>query len=229
MNFENEHLIRQQDIIPMNVLGERITIIGAGAIGGWTTLALAKMGFCNLTVMDFDIVDTVNMNAQFYRFKDIGKPKVMALAELVDEFTNVKIAAKNERYHGLPCQGIVIAAVDSMLVRKQIWDSHIVQPWGTRAIIDPRMGAEAALLYVMDPRDGQDREEYPKALYLDSEAVQERCTAKATIYTANLLSGLVVKAVKDILTKPNYLRVAQWDIANDTFLAFRKGEVPTIP
>jgi molybdopterin/thiamine biosynthesis adenylyltransferase len=224
MSFKNEHLTRQMDIIPMDILGEKITIIGAGAIGGWTTLALAKMGFCNITVYDFDKVDTVNLNSQFYRRKDIGKPKVAALQELVEDFTGVKIEAYETRYSGGIFPGIVIAAVDSMEVRRLVWAQHANKSPFTKAVIDPRMGAETALLYVMRPMNLKDQTAYEKTLYSDSEAVQERCTAKATIYTANLLSGLAVKAVKDLLTRPDYLRSAQWDIAQNDLLCFKAKE-----
>ena len=226
MNFSNEHLTRQLDIVPLDILGEKITVIGAGAIGGWTTLALAKMGFSNIAVIDFDKVDTVNMNSQFFRFKDIGKPKVLALQELVSDFTEIKITAVNDMYTSASFSGTVISAVDSMKVRKQIWEAHVSNPYATRAIIDPRMGAQQALLYVMDPKSQKDREDYPKSLYTDDAAEQERCTAKATIYTANLLSGLVVKAVKDILTRKDYLRIAQWDIAENDFAGFKAPVKP---
>jgi molybdopterin/thiamine biosynthesis adenylyltransferase len=221
MSFTNEHLTRQLDIIPTHILGEPITIIGAGAIGGWTTLALAKMGFTNITVWDHDVVDTVNMNSQFYRLADIGKAKAVALQNLVQDFTGTKVLIWPGRYEKGAFPGIVISAVDSMTVRKLIWDNH-QRSYGTRAIIDPRMGAEQALLYVMKPTAEDDREAYPKTLYSDTEAEQERCTAKATIYTANLLSGLVVKAVKDLLTTPNYLRTAQWNILKNDVMLFSK-------
>lgn len=221
--FQNEHLTRQMDLVPLSVLAEPITIIGAGAIGGWVTLALAKMGFANITVFDFDKVDTVNMNSQFYRFIDIGRSKVNALYTLVDDFTGVKIQAKNEPYERGAFRGIVIAAVDKMSVRRKIWEEHVKSPYATRAVIDPRMGAESALLFVMDPKSDKDKADYSKSLYDDDSALQERCTAKATVYTANLLSGLVVKAVKDLLTQQDPLRTAQWDIANNQFLAWTRS------
>lgn len=221
MSFSNEHLTRQLDIVPIDILGTKITIIGAGAIGGWTTLALAKMGFCDITVYDFDKVDTVNMNSQFFRFSDIGKPKVMALKDLVKDFTGTEITAKGEKYESGMFTGIVISAVDSMAVRKQIWENHKLKGFFTKAVIDPRMGAESALLYTMRPTLTKDIEDYEKALYSDENALQERCTAKATIYTANLLSGLVVKAVKDLLTRPNFLRIAQWNIAENDVMLFK--------
>lgn len=224
-NFLNEHLTRQLDLVPLDILGEPITIIGAGAIGGWTTLSLAKMGFSNIEVYDFDHVDIVNLNSQFYRHKDVGSLKVAALQELVFEFTGTKIDAKPKRWEGEVFRGTVISAVDSMAVRRAIWEAHAKEPYSTRAIIDPRMGGESALLFVMKPMEEKDIKAYPNSLYSDEDAVQERCTSKATIYTANLLSGLVVKAVKDILTGKEYTRTLQWDIASNRMEAFnQRGE-----
>jgi molybdopterin/thiamine biosynthesis adenylyltransferase len=127
-NFDNEQLTRQLDIIPVDVLGEPITIIGAGAIGSFTALSLVKMGFGNIRVFDFDTVDVVNLNSQFYRFKDIGKLKVRALADLIHEFTDVRIEAIGKPYTGGVFAGIVISAVDSMQIRKLIWDEHVKSP-----------------------------------------------------------------------------------------------------
>jgi molybdopterin/thiamine biosynthesis adenylyltransferase len=223
MKLTNEHLTRQLDILPVECLGMKITIIGAGAIGGWTTLALAKMGFSDLTVFDHDRVDIVNLNSQFYRFSDIGKLKVQALHDLVLDFTGVAIDAVPTRYAAGCHSGIVVSAVDSMAVRKLIWDEHKDRSPGTKAIVDPRMGAETALLYVMNPMSGVDQQAYERSLYGDSEALQEACTAKATMYTASMLSGLVCKAVKDLVTTQTYLRTAQWDIAKNEFLGFSRG------
>lgn len=218
-----DYLLRQLEIIPLSCLGEPITVIGAGAIGGWTTLALAKMGFCNIKVLDFDKVDEVNINSQFYRISDIGKLKVEALRDLVRDFTGTEIAVHNVVYEVCQFPGIVVSAVDSMKVRSQIWKAHSLKSMGTKAIIDPRMGAETALLYVMNPMDDKDIKTYEKTLYEDKDAVQERCTNKAVIYTANLLSGLVAQAVKDVAVGKDYLRLAQWSIKDFQLQAWKKG------
>jgi molybdopterin/thiamine biosynthesis adenylyltransferase len=221
-SFSNEHLTRQLDLVPIDKLGTPITIIGAGAIGSWTTLALAKMGFGSIKVFDFDKVDTVNLNSQFYPFDSVGQYKVAALSKLVKEFTQVEITPIALRVPESHFPGIVICAVDSMSVRRQVWETHKgTSPW-TKAIIDPRMGAESALLYVMNPMDSKDHKAYEKTLYSDTEAVHEPCTAKATIYTANLLAGLVCKAVKDLITTDDYLRTAQWDIKGNQLECFTR-------
>lgn len=223
--FENEHLTRQLDIIPVDVLGEKINIIGAGAIGGATALILAKMGFCDITVYDHDTVDVENINCQFYRFSDIGKKKVEALKEIVKDFTGIEINIVPKKYSSGMLNGIVVAAVDSMEVRKMIWNNHKEFSIGTKLFIDPRMGAEDALCFAMDPMDDKDVTSYEKTLYSDSEAVQERCTAKATMYTAQALSSHVAKVVKDFLVpqeESGYVRNMQWSLRLNDQKCFRK-------
>lgn len=210
-------IIRQKDIIPSNVLMESITIIGAGAIGSFTCLSLAKMGFENITVFDFDNIEEENMNCQFYRQGDIGKNKVDALKEQIKDFTGVNILAFNDRYRGGDFQGIVISAVDNMYTRRLIWES---QGKNTRMVIDPRMGAENGLLYTMDPKVKRDRISYEKTLYSDDQALHEPCTAKSTTYCALLLSGLVAKTVKDIVTGNPYCRTAIWSVKENKFTSW---------
>lgn len=227
MTENKEHLIRQWEILPPEKMTAPITVIGAGAIGSFVVLALAKMGFEDITVWDFDTVSLENMNCQWYRFEDIGKPKVVALKKIIEDFTKTSIkecpfAWTPEVLFGLQ-GGIVIAAVDSMKVRKQIWEAA-KESSNVHWIIDPRMASEYALCYVMDPTDLDDVRSYEKTLYSDENAVQERCTAKATMYTATMIAGYVAKAVKDIVTGGKYARVTHWDIAMNNMLNWAKKE-----
>lgn len=218
-----ERLTRQLDLIPIECLGERITIIGAGAVGSWTALALAKMGFGNIDVWDDDVVDVENMNCSLYRVGDVDSLKVDALGDLIETFTEIQIGAHDEKWiAGKPLSGIVIMAVDSMAVRRAIWENHVGKAVATRFIIDPRMGAETALLYVMNPMDQKDVDSYAKTLYTDEEALREPCTRKATAYCALGLSGLIAAQVKSIVTKQPYSRITQWDIPAGALQAWRK-------
>lgn len=207
-----DHLARQYDILPEQSLSQPITIIGAGAIGSFVVLSLAKMGFRNITVYDFDEVSVENMNCQWYRFADIGKAKVLALHELIYDFTQMRIVPINEKFVDQELTGIVISAVDSMAVRQTIWNKVRGNP-DVKWIIDPRMASEYALSYVMDPCNEADQISYAKTLYTDENAIQEPCTHKAIMYTATMISGHVAKHVKDLVTNKPYARVTNWDIA----------------
>lgn len=215
--FKQEFLTRQAEIIPDKVHSTQITVIGAGAVGSFTVLSLAKMGFNNITVYDFDKIDEENMNCQFYRHTDIGRPKVEALQELVYAFTGQKITVHNKRITKADemFTNIVISAVDSMEVRKLIAETiHY------KHLIDPRMGAEYAVMFAIG-EDLNQRANYIKHMYTDTDAVHERCTAKATMYTVNLLAGQICKAVKDITTGSAYIKNFDWNIKNNTLTSFR--------
>lgn len=214
MISENIHLTRQMDLIPLKCLNQKINIIGAGAIGSFTALSLAKMGFTDITVFDDDKIDIENMNCQFFRHSDIGKPKVVALEELIKDFTNVDIEIVNDRWSGAKLDGIIISAVDSMSVRKQVFDTHFNNAFNTKLVIDPRMGAETAIIASYSPLAIKEGETYSKALYSDSEAIQERCTAKSTMYCALGLSAMVCSVVKAFVTGNDFPKWKAYDIAN---------------
>lgn len=210
-------LTRQFDLIPVDRLGQKITIIGAGAVGGWAALTLARMGFLNLTVIDFDRCSVENMNCQPWRIKDIGRPKVEVIQEMIRDISEVDIEAVNDRFTGKDLGGIVISSVDSMEVRRMIWESQR----SASHVIDPRMGAEVCALYVMRPDHELDTKAYEKTLYSDNAAVQEPCTRKATAYCAMPLAGLVCAQVKAIATGNPYSRITQWDIPAGDFKSWR--------
>ena len=224
MEIKNANLTRQSDLIPTKVLGEKITIIGAGAIGSLVSWSLAKMGFLNQTVIDFDMIEVENMNCQLYGRDHVGRSKVDALQYIIERDTGFKIETVFDKYTGgVTFPGIVVSAVDSMEVRKTIWNAHKNMGVGTKFIIDPRMSIENCLQYTMDPMDPTDAEEYEATLYSDDEAVQEPCTNKATIYTSLLLSGHVVKTIKDLVLGLPYARIMNWSIAKNDYVVFNKG------
>ena len=213
--------MRQFAIIPMEILETPITVIGAGAIGSHTVKALAQMGFTDITVYDDDTVELENLNSKGYPISALGKPKVEALARIVHEYTETEIKTVNARYAGGIFRGIVVSAVDNMATRRLLWEAHAAKGLQTIAIVDPRMGAEMAMLYTMRPMEPRDQETYVKTLYSDAEALQEPCTAKSTIYTALLLSGHVVKAIKDLLTDSlRYPRIVAWNIRENDYELF---------
>lgn len=193
---------RQMELVNNSKLEKtRISIIGAGAIGSIVAVSLAKMGCTSLTVWDFDTVEEVNLPNQWFRPKDIGQPKAEALKAIVADWTDVRIDARNERYTGQPIdKGIVISAVDSMKARKTIWTATKYKSKHPR-FIDTRMAAEVGQVYFVNPIDPDDVRFYEESLFDDDEGLQERCTARAIMYTplgvAAIVSGKVKKFVMD--------------------------------
>lgn len=220
-------LMRQFDIIKPELLDQKITIIGAGAVGGWTALFLAKMGFRNFDIFDFDKVEIENVGSQIYRPEDIGRMKASSLAHIINKFivdipdqTAPIMQFRIKKYIGEEVlSGIIICAVDNMVTRSLVWKKHKNNKQDCM-IIDPRMAAEFATIYCMNPTKQEDIISYEKTLFEDSEGVQEPCTGKSTMYTAGIMAGLICKIVKDIVTKNPYSRVTNFNIAANSMETF---------
>lgn len=210
--MQEKYLIRQWELLDAKKLGQVINVVGAGAIGSFTALALAKMGFENICVWDDDEVSEENMSCQFYRLSDIGKPKVEALREIIKDFTGVAIDIKNKKYESGQLKGIVIMALDNMKARALVWNNHAEMSIGTKLIIDGRMGSLDALAFAMNPLDPKDCSTYQKTLYSDEAAVQERCTAKSIMFTVLAISSHIAKIVFDFVNEKPYARTMQWSI-----------------
>jgi molybdopterin/thiamine biosynthesis adenylyltransferase len=216
--MKDKYLTRQSELISSQARDTSIVIVGAGAVGSFVSLALAKMGYIKQMVIDYDQIDPENMNCQFYRESDIDLPKVVALNMLIKDFTGETIQTKYEKIGPSDTlqSDIVISAVDNMEVRK-----HLFETSACKYLIDPRMAAEYATMRVVDMSNEEDKKNYAKSLYSDDEAVHERCTAKSTMYTVLLLAGQIAKAVKDLTTSgDSYIQGFDWSIEHNQLVAF---------
>ena len=221
MQLINTHLCRQSGIISSQlVANQKIHIIGAGAVGGWTALSLAKMGFLDIHVWDMDVVSEENMAYQFYPFVSIGSKKVEALAKQLLAYTKTQITTHG-RYTGEKLSGIVISALDNMETRRMILESNY-ENQEIDFLIDPRMGGEYCSIHTADWENNDSVDAYKKSLYSDAEAVQERCTEKGTMYTCGLLSGFVCKIVKDMVHKQPRIKTLQFDIASNSIQIYKE-------
>ena len=214
--MEARHLVRQQDLIPASALATRISVVGAGGVGSSSVLAVAKMGFHTIQVIDFDRLEAANMSSQLYPLSCEGTAKVEALKRVVMDYTGSYIEASDKQWlptmGPIALEGILVMAVDSLAGRAQLWQAHRdTNMW----IIDPRMGAEELAVYAYHARDLE-----PGAGF-GGEVYPLPCTAKSTIYTAFLVAGLVAKAVKDIATGKQPAPVLQWDVGANDYGSYR--------
>jgi molybdopterin/thiamine biosynthesis adenylyltransferase len=127
--------LRQSAFISPQVVRDfTILIIGAGAVGSHTAMNLARMGFCNFIVVDFDDVQAHNLPNQSYRAEDIGKKKVDALRDNLLGFNpNINISCFDAKWgdaiekapwnvETLPENIIPVIATDNLLSRRLILD-----------------------------------------------------------------------------------------------------------
>ena len=91
----------------------RICLAGAGALGSWIALFLAQPNI-EFLIIDDDRVDDVNVPVSAFNQKHIGKPKAVALAELVW----LKAGCEAQTYMktlSVPCRPISVFSPDLVI------------------------------------------------------------------------------------------------------------------
>jgi sulfur carrier protein ThiS adenylyltransferase len=190
MSTSDERYSRQKDIVPAERIAAcKATVIGIGAIGRQVALQLTAMGVPHLQLVDFDVVETSNLASQGYLEEDLGQLKVEATAALCPRINSgIEIMPVAERFRrSMEVGNAIFCCVDAIDVRRLIWESA-----GNSAsfFTDGRMSAET--LRVLIACDPQSRRHYPTTLFRTEEAFIGPCTAKTTIYCANIAAGLML-------------------------------------
>jgi len=186
----NDRFSRQADIVPRErILDCTATIIGVGAIGRQVALQLTAIGVPHLQLIDFDHVETSNLATQGFMQKDLKRPKVDVTAEFTREMNNdLVVEVILERFkRSTPVGNCVFVCVDSIEIRKLIWDSVKDK---VSFYCDGRMSAE--VLRIITACDEKSREYYPQTLFTAQQAHAGPCTAKTTIYCANIAAGFML-------------------------------------
>jgi len=186
----NERYSRQRDLVPPERLAAcKATVIGVGAIGRQVALQLTAMGIPWLQLVDFDSVEESNLASQGYLQDDLGRPKVEATADLCHQTNHMlEVYSLAQRFRrSMEVGNVVFCAVDAIDTRRHIWEAvkDKVDFWA-----DGRMSAE--VLRVLVACDSATRKHYPTTLFAAEEAYTGACTAKTTIYCANIAAGLIL-------------------------------------
>lgn len=121
MNF-----LRQLEIVPPEVLARLpVHILGAGGVGSTIAFALAKMGIGDLTVYDSLVVDEATARDGWYRRADLGRQRVEALSEIIDDYTGVKLRGIGQPAEDQSFSGVVIQTLDNSEICARVWQKAI--------------------------------------------------------------------------------------------------------
>jgi sulfur carrier protein ThiS adenylyltransferase len=187
--------VRQRDLVPPQKLEAcHALVIGVGAIGRQVALQLASTGIRQLTLVDHDKVDVVNLAPQGYTPHDLNLFKVEATARCCQKL-NLEISVQTvaERFRRSSTvwrsdqQLVAFCCVDSISTRKLVWDAlrH-----AAAFFVDARMSGEVIRVLASGRPASEDH--YPTTLLEQAEAYAGACTAKSTIYTASIAAGLML-------------------------------------
>ncbi len=185
-----DRFARQHDLVPTEKLQSlTATVIGVGAIGRQVALQLAALGVQRLQLIDFDTVEATNITTQGYYTGDLGTPKVSATAKVIHHIDpTITVATIPDRFRPRQETGeAIFCCVDSIATRSAIWRAlhKSCSFWS-----DGRMLGEVIRILTVAGELGRDH--YSTTLFEPSEAQAGQCTARSTIYTANIAAGLML-------------------------------------
>jgi len=203
---------RQEKIFNPEKQRSNILVFGAGSTGSFITLNLAKLGFNNITVFDFDTVEKQNIPNQFYRISDIGKYKVYSLRDIVEDFTETQISICEKKItkrnigkiieNNVDLNTVVVLCFDNMEARKIVYDAVKQIPI---KLVDTRMGADSYAIYGYDFAKKEDVESCKK--HLEEKTADTVCGEKSVIYTVLSIASETCQIVKMIDKGEEYFKV----------------------
>ena len=206
--------ITTRNIGLFNLSKHNVYIIGAGAIGSFTSKALVRSGCQRLMLQDHDIVGIENVGVQDYTISDIGVKKVDALSNSLLDLNPTAIVTTEDRIWKriigdsgtahcdfyIAVVDTLILALDNMKIRKQIveyYSKHASKKDLQKLnLIDARMGSEVFQMYVFKP--GWTLDDYLKTWYKDDESDREPCNARSTAYCAAMAGAYICNQVKKL-------------------------------
>lgn len=205
--------IRQREIAsPERLAATAAMVVGTGAIGRQVALQLASIGVGTLVLVDPDTVGPENLAVQGFFEKDLDRLKTDAVRDTCLQLNHeISIVQSPERFKrttfmDAPCD-VIFVCVDSMESRRFIWN---VCKDECKLFVDGRMVAEDCRVLVV--RKPHDHAYYESTLFLDAEAYQGTCTAKTTLYCANVAAGIMVAQLTKLFRNIPYDRDVKFNI-----------------
>lgn len=183
---------------------KKIAIIGLGAIGSPLAVLLIRLGVKNITIVDRDFVELLNLQRQSYTEKDIGKPKAEALKKhLRDIDSSAKITAlvndiDKETIKMLKNHDLVLDGTDNMETRFLLNDFCMKNriPWIYAAAI----GITATTMNIIPEKTACFECVFEKEMLLGT---LDTCETAGILNSTNthLAAHVVVEAIKILLGK----------------------------
>ena len=221
-----DRFVRQSAIIPQEKLDTYAMIVGVGAIGRQVAMQLAAMGITRLILIDPDKVELHNCCSQGYYEAAVGEYKAFVTRDTCKGiYPAMKIRscaltfAEYNRYDP-PLPPVIFSCVDSMSARAEIWDAIKGLPSNGQFFVDTRMAAEFMEVYTVTHE--YTGESYGSSLFSDAEAYQAPCTAKSTIYCANMAAAIGVSQLSKWFRDMPLERVVKFNLF--TMELFTDGE-----
>ena len=138
----------------------RVHIIGCGAVGSTVAENIARLGVTDISLYDFDTVDSKNIANQMFTEKDIGKLKVEAVARMICRINpDIRggLYLYENGYTDQNLSGHVFLCVDNIDLRRKICEDNRMNQ-NILSVYDFRMGLTDGQHYAADWSKSEDRD-----------------------------------------------------------------------
>ena len=198
----NERFLRNRDIIPQEKL-DALSVIGLGGTGSAVILLGSIMGFPKIEGWDRDDMALHNLSTTVYPSSAVGHPKATIASKVAIQYGCVKPAMHTKFWEpGEHLYPKVIMCTDDMESRKEIFSQWAGMD-NREFLIDTRMGAMTCEVVTITKGD---EDAYLSTWKPSTEIDDEPCTAKHTIFTANIVAGIGLAQMQRVLINAPYQR-----------------------
>lgn len=196
-------------IDPGKFSGVKVAVVGVGAVGSHLALQLAQHGLGlpgqgELHVFDMDTVEEHNLPNQAYLLKHLGMRKVDAIKDLIEMKMGFSITTHDEEVaensrcnYDIRSADYVFLAVDSMAVRKMIFERLLRMNAATKLVVESRMGLTEGMVFTVNPQNYSECEMWNDKWYSDDESAGGGCGGSEAV--ANTAIRIATDCVSQML------------------------------
>lgn len=175
-----EWLHRAESLLPAELAADTtVAVYGLGAVGSFACLALSKTGFA-VVGFDFDVVTPANVGPQLFAPADADAVRTKAAAVAANPYLLGNVKTFQRRVRAPVRADVHLLAVDSIAVRRTLVEKL---PDGAYCV-DVRMAATARTVIAFESTPENRKRWVDECWFPPEEAMEEVCTAKATVWNA---------------------------------------------
>jgi len=194
MSAQTVSFLRQLDIFNPETFQHLCHVIGVGAIGSRVVELLARIGVPEVHAYDADIVQPHNVPTGAFYPEAVGSLKVTALGQQLAGFPQTLMTAHPEAAgEEARFPGVVFVCVDSMDVRRLLWQHCLRQQPIVPLMIEIRIGPQTGQIYTVNPLDLSHGENWEAAsAYAGGFTASLPCTNQGSAPLMATVTGLAV-------------------------------------
>lgn len=178
-----------------------VILAGVGGIGSYVGFLISRFHPRAMFIYDDDRVEAANMSGQLYGKTDIGKFKVDALSNMVNNYADFgSVFAINQRFtEESEPSDIMICGFDNMEARRLFFNKwrDMVENKAPEErchclFLDGRLAAEDLQVLCITGDNSEGIQKYASEyLFSDEEADETICSYKQTTYMANMIGSII--------------------------------------